>query len=63
MSYMNKILENWHNAGFKTKEDVDVGDTKPSTVAKSEKADFDSDDYFASAIKRTKNKKREQADE
>lgn len=63
MSYMNKILENWHNAGFKTKEDVDAGDTKPSTVAKSEKADFDSDDYFASAIKRTKNKKREQADE
>ncbi len=57
MSYMNKILENWHNAGFKTLEDVETGDKKPEDTSKSS---FDPDEFFKTAVSRTRNKKKEQ---
>ena len=56
MSYMNKILENWHEAGFKTVEDVEVGDKKSESANTSS---FDPDEFFKTAISRTRDKKKE----
>lgn len=56
MSYMNKILENWHVAGFKTRGDVETGDVKPA----SDSSSFDPDDFFKVAVAHSKNKEKEQ---
>ena len=59
MSYMNKILENWHNAGFKTRAEVETGDVKPSLGESS----FDPDEFFSIAVAHSKNKQKEQMHE
>ena len=56
MSYMNKILENWHSAGFQTVDEVLSGDKKEEKSA----ATFDLDDFFQKAVTSTRNKKREE---
>ena len=50
MSYMNKILESWKNAGFKTIEEVERGDKKTSTDASGDS--FNLDDFFKAAVER-----------
>ena len=56
MSYMNKILENWHTAGFKTRAEVEAGDVKPV----SDTSSFDPDDFFKVAVAHSKNNNKEQ---
>jgi DnaD/phage-associated family protein len=58
MSYMNKILENWHTQGFKTVEDVEKGDNRTDDTSS-----FNPDDFFSVAVSRTKNKTKEQDSE
>lgn len=55
MGYMNKILENWHNAGFTTCEQVEAGDIKPVSDS-----DFNPDSLFTKAVSRTRNRIKEQ---
>lgn len=54
--YMNKILVNWHEAGYKTKAEIE--DALGSYQKKKEdpKASFDVDEFFEAAIKRTQNR-------
>ncbi len=59
MSYMNKILENWHTAGFKTRAEVEMGDVKPSLGQSS----FDVDEFFSIAVAHSNNKQKEQMNE
>ena len=59
MSYMNKILENWHTAGFKTRAEVEMGDVKPSLGESS----FDVDEFFSIAVAHSNNKQKEQMNE
>ncbi len=56
MSYMNKILENWHGAGFETVDEVMSGDKKEEKNT----ATFDLDEFFQKAVTSTRNKKREE---
>lgn len=49
MRYMNKILENWKNAGFRTVDEVELGDNKPESM---EKDSFNLDDFFKAAVER-----------
>ena len=56
MSYMNKILENWHSAGFQTVDEVVSGDKKPEESSST----FDLDEFFQKAVTSTRNKKREE---
>ena len=51
MSYMNKILENWHNSGFKTVADIEKGDVKVQTS----ESGFDADEFFSIAVAHSKN--------
>ena len=55
--YMNKILVNWHEAGYKTKAEVDeaLGSYRDK---KNENADgsFDVDEFFEAALKRSQNR-------
>lgn len=60
MSYMNKILENWYTAGFKTRAEVEMGDVKPSISGESS---FDPDEFFRIAVEHSKNKQKEQMNE
>lgn len=46
MSYMHRILESWHTAGFTTVAQVEKGDVKPSDTAST----FDPDDFFKAAL-------------
>ena len=55
MSYMNKILENWLAAGFKTPDDVEKGDKKPDSQTSS----FDPDEFFSVAVARTRSRSKE----
>lgn len=50
MRYMNKILENWKNAGFKTAHDVETGDRKPDAADSGDS--FNLDDFFKAAVER-----------
>ncbi len=50
MRYMNKILENWKNAGFKTVNEVESGDTKPESPSNGDS--FNLDDFFKAAVER-----------
>ncbi len=66
LSYANAILENWHNAGLKTAEEVDAysaefdkkkksvkhGKSKDSSAASFESS-FDTDDFFEAALRRS----------
>lgn len=47
--YMDKILSSWHEKGYKTVSDVEVGESggKPA-----ETENFDTDDFFRLAVKR-----------
>ncbi len=46
MSYMHKILESWHGAGFKTAAEVESGDKKPAGSNSS----FDPEEFFRAAV-------------
>ncbi len=46
MSYMHRILESWHGAGFKTASEVEVGDKKPASSTSS----FDPEEFFRAAV-------------
>ena len=48
-NYMNKILTNWHEAGFKTAEQVNSGDRKAGTAPRSGKRQLDADEQAAIA--------------
>lgn len=50
LSYMNKILENWKSSGFKSVNEAESGDKKPSTVSDG----FDPDEFFRAALEKTK---------
>ena len=50
MSYMNKILESWKNAGFKNVEEVEKGDIKPQASDNGDS--FNLDDFFKAAVER-----------
>ena len=50
MRYMNKILENWKNAGFRTVRDVETGDKKPEAADSGDS--FNLDDFFKAAVER-----------
>ena len=41
IAYMNKILEKWHHAGFKTLDDVDKKDKQPNKDSKESKKSYD----------------------
>lgn len=60
MPYMNKILESWHELGFKTPEEA-AGREHPHTDTKDS---FDTDDFFRLAVMRgvedAKNKKKDE---
>lgn len=49
-SYMNSILKSWYNSGYKTEEDIKIGDKKESV-----KSSFDTDEFFEAAVKRSMN--------
>ena len=52
--YIDRILENWHNAGYKTIEEIDLGLEEYKKKKKaSEKGSFDTDDFFEAALKRS----------
>lgn len=48
-NYMNKILTSWHDAGFKTVEQVKNGDRKAGTAPRSGKRQLDADEQAAIA--------------
>ena len=50
MRYMNKILENWKNAGFKTVKEAESGDMKPEALSNGDS--FNLDDFFKAAVER-----------
>ncbi len=56
MPYMNRVLENWHNAGLVTIEDVDASlesyQKKKSEPSASE--DFEVNEYFEAALERSR---------
>ncbi len=56
MSYMNKILKNWFEAGFVTVADVESGDKKPEVSAESSNLD----EFFRIAVSRSGNMNKEQ---
>lgn len=55
--YMNKILVNWHEAGYKTKKEIEdaIGSYREKK-AESTGASFDVDEFFEAALKRAKNR-------
>ena len=64
LSYANAILENWHNAGLKTLEEIDkfseernskkvIGTKDKSKHSNSFAPSFDGDEFFESALKRS----------
>lgn len=48
--YMNSILKSWYESGFRTVEDVKLGDKKESV-----ESSFDADEFFEAAVKRSMN--------
>ena len=46
-AYMHKILQRWHQAGYRTIEDVQQGDRKPGTPQKNGKRELDADEIAA----------------
>ncbi len=46
-AYMNTILKNWHESGYKTEEDVKAEEKKTGTVSS-----FDDDEFFEAALKK-----------
>lgn len=49
ISYMNKILENWHQNGWETPADVEKGGGSGGKAAKT----YDVDDFFEAAVAKT----------
>lgn len=54
MSYMHKILESWHTAGFKTLKEVEQGDKKPTASAGN--TTYNLDDFFKAAVESSRKK-------
>ncbi|OGO88620.1 MAG: hypothetical protein A2Y15_03560 [Clostridiales bacterium GWF2_36_10] len=52
--YMNTILKSWYESGFKTVEDVKIGDKKESV-----ESSFDADEFFEVALQHSKNRMKE----
>ena len=59
VAYMGKILENWHNAGYTTLDEIKNAElefSKSKNIpTESDKPDdsFDTDDFFEAALKRS----------
>lgn len=57
LQYMNKILCDWHSKGWLTPADVDSD--KKSNDGKKKNGSFDEDEFFAAAVSRTENRRRQ----
>lgn len=55
-AYMAKVLENWHNSGLKTLEDVEKSLEIYNNKKNASMTTFDTDDFFESALKRSNQK-------
>lgn len=55
-AYMAKVLDNWHNAGLKTVEDVETNLENYKSKKQSSMSTFDTDDFFEAALKRSNQK-------
>ncbi len=54
ISYIDKILTNWHTTGYTTLEEIDEAQSRYSESKKEEtKGSFDTDDFFERALKRS----------
>lgn len=55
MPYANSILERWHSEGLKTAEEIDrkMEEERASGAAKDPASSFNTDDFFAKALKRS----------
>lgn len=65
MPYMNKVLTNWNEAGYKTSEDVFAGleaYSKKKSMLESSGGSFDTDEFFEAALKRSLEKHKASAD-
>lgn len=49
-AYMNSILKSWYESGYKTLEDIKLGEKKDSA-----ESSFDTDEFFEAAVKRSMN--------
>ncbi len=67
LPYMNRVLTNWSNAGYKTTEDVFVGmeeyKAKKEAQQSSGKGSFETDEFFEAALKASLKKHQESSDE
>lgn len=52
-AYMAKILDNWHNSGLKTAEDVEKSLEQYQSKQKMSMSTFDADDFFEAALERS----------
>ena len=55
-AYMAKILDNWHNNGIKTAEDVEKSLEEYKNKQKMSTSTFDTDDFFEAALERSNKK-------
>ena len=56
ISYIDKILTNWHTTGYTTLEEIEEAQNRYSEAKKEEvKGSFDTDDFFERALKRSMN--------
>ena len=54
ISYLDKILTNWHTTGYTTIEEIDEAQSRYSENKKEEnKGSFDTDDFFERSLKRS----------
>ena len=54
ISYLDKILTNWHTTGYSTIEEIDEAQSRYSEAKKEEaKGSFDTDDFFERSLKRS----------
>ncbi len=59
--YMAKILDNWHNSGIKTAEDVEKSLESYQAKRKMSMSTFDAEDFFEAALKRSNEEMMERA--
>lgn len=55
-AYMAKILDNWHNSGIKTAEDVQKAEDDYKSKQKISMSSFDTDEFFEAALERSNKK-------
>ncbi len=57
LAYMNRILDNWHTAGYKTPAEIDAAleayKTGRENTGSNGKGSFDTDEFYALALKRS----------